>query len=152
MRYIFSVFILKIVVYKHRTFSLITIGIGFVILIIDDIIFMSCDKSNKYDIPKTFIFTAIASISSFTFPLKDTLEKKIFLEDYLYPANLQFARGIAESILTLVITLILFFSLNIDLGIESIEFSIVIPTIIICTFAAFLKAYITVKIIYHYSS
>ena len=152
MRYIFSVFILKIVVYKHRTFSIITIGIGFVILIIDDIIFMSCDKSNKYDIPKTFIFTAIASISSFTFPLKDTFEKKIFLENYIYPANLQFYRGIAGAILTLVITLILFFSLDIDLELESTELSIVIPTIIICTLAAFFKAYIVLKIIYHYSS
>ena len=152
MRYIFSVFILKIVIYKHRTFSLITIGIGFSILIINDIIFMSCDKSDKYDIPKTFIFTAIVSISSFTFPLKDTFEKKIFLEDYLYPANLQFYRGIAESILTLVITLILVFALGIDLEFESTEFSIVIPTLIICTLAAFFKAYITLKIIYHYSS
>ena len=38
MRYIFSVFILKIVIYKHRVFSLITIGISFAILIINDTI------------------------------------------------------------------------------------------------------------------
>ena len=36
MRYIFSIFILKIIVYKHRIFSMITIGIGFALLIIND--------------------------------------------------------------------------------------------------------------------
>ena len=50
MRYIFSVFILKIVIYKHRIFSLITIGISFAILIINDtilMIFNNPENNNK---------------------------------------------------------------------------------------------------------
>ena len=72
MRYIFSVFILKVIVYKHRIFSMVTINIGLVILIINDIILMSLDTSMKYDIGKTLFFTTIASISGFTYPLEDT--------------------------------------------------------------------------------
>ena len=110
MRYIFSVFILKIIIYKHRIFSMITIGIGLAILIINDIISMHLDKLNSYNFGETFFYTAIASISGFIYPLEDTFIKQIFLAEYLYPANLQFYRGIAELILIAVITPILFFS------------------------------------------
>ena len=54
MRYIFSVFILKIIVYKHRKFSMITIGLGLAILIIIDIILMILNRSNYFNVAKTF--------------------------------------------------------------------------------------------------
>ena len=111
MRYIFSVFILKIVVYKHRIFSMITISIGLAIFIINDILLMFFDNSNNYNIGKTFIFTAISLIGGFTYQLEDTFVKKIFTEEYLYPANFLFYRAIAGLILILMITPILYFSL-----------------------------------------
>ena len=151
MRYIFSIFILKIIVYKHRIFSMITIGIGFALLIINDILLMFYG-SDKYDIGKTLIFTGISSIIGLTYPLEDTFVKQIFLEDYLNPAKFQFYRGIAESILIAVITPILFFSFQIKLDLGYYNLNIVIPTIIIRLLANFFKSYITLKIIYHYSS
>ena len=60
VRYILSVFILKIVVYKHRIFSMSTIGIGLAIFVINDILLIFLDESNHYEPSKTFIFTAIA--------------------------------------------------------------------------------------------
>ena len=38
MRYIFSAFILNVVVYKHRIFSIVTIIISFVVLVGTDIV------------------------------------------------------------------------------------------------------------------
>ena len=151
MRYIFSVFILKVIVYKHRIFSMVTIGIGFALLIINDIFLMFCGPLS-FNIGKTLIFTGISSIIGLTYPLEDTFVKQIFLEDYLNPAKFQFYRGIAESILIAVITPILFFSFQIKLDLGYYNLNIVIPTIIIRLLANFFKSYITLKIIYHYSS
>ena len=150
MRYIFSVFILKVSVYKHRIFSMIIICIGFIILILNDLILMIKSINNEYDILETFLYTLIVSISAFLYPYEDTLVKQIFLEDYLYPANMQFDRGIIEMLLLLVLTPILFFSFK-----QKLEFNfdiIVTTTMIFYTLTAFFKAYILLKIIYHYSS
>ena len=152
MRYIFSVFILNIIVYKHRKFSMITIGLGLAILIIIDIILMILNRSNYFNVAKTFFFTAIASISSFVSPYEDTYVRQIFSEEYLYPANLQFYRTIAELILISVITPILYFSFKLKIEFISENLIIIIPIIIINTLAASVKDYITLKIIYHYSS
>ena len=157
MRYIFSIYILKIVVFKHRIVSMITIGIGFAILIINDILLMVFNETrigntNNYDIDKTFFYTAIASISGFAYPLEDTFVKQIFSEDYIYPANLQLAQGTFELILLLIITPILYYSFKIKLVLISDNLTIVIITMVIYTLAAFVKAFILLKIIYHYSS
>ena len=149
VRYILSVFILKIVVYKHRIFSMITIGIGLAIFIINDILLIIF--GSNYELSKTFIFAAIASISGFTYPIEDTLIKQIFSEEYLFPANFQFYRGITELILIALITPILFFSFKLKLVFVG-NVSIMIPALIINALADFIKSFITFKIIYHYSS
>ncbi len=61
---------------------MITISIAFIILIINDVLFLLCG-SVDYSIAKTFIFTGISSISGFTYPLEDTFVKQIFSEEYL---------------------------------------------------------------------
>ena len=76
MRYIFSVFILKVVVYKHRIFSMIIIGFGFVLLITNNILLMIYGPIN-YDIGKSFIFTTFATIGGFTYPIEDTIIKQV---------------------------------------------------------------------------
>ena len=151
MRYIYSAFILKIVVYKHRIFSIILICLGFVLLITNNILLMKYGPI-KYNISKSFLFTIFASISGFTYPIEDTIEKQIFLENYIYPANFQFYRGIAELILISIITPILYFSFGENLGLNYDNINIIIPLIIINTLSSFFKAFITLKIIYHYSS
>ena len=152
MRYIFSVFILKIVVYKHRIFSMITIGIGFAILIINDIILMLFSKSKIYEIGETFFFLGIASISGFIYPIEDTFVKQIFSQYYLYPAQMQFNRGIIEFFLLIIITPILYFSFGGGLKFAPANVVIVIVSLIIYTIASFVKAFILLKIIYHFSS
>ena len=151
MRYIYSAFILKIVVYKHRIFSIILICLGFVLLITNNILLMKYGPI-KYNISKSFLFTIFASISGFTYPIEDTIEKQIFLENYIYPANFQFYRGIAELILISIITPILYFSFGENLELNYDNINIIIPLIIINTLSSFFKAFITLKIIYHYSS
>ena len=151
MRYIYSVFILKIVVYKHRIFSMILIGLGLVLLITNNTLLMKYGPV-EYNIGNSFLFTVFASISGYTYPIEDTIAKQIFLEDYIYPASFQFYRGIAESILILIITPILYFSFGENLELNNDNININILLIIINTLASFFKAFITFKIIYHYSS
>ena len=151
MRYIYSVFILKIVVYKHRIFSMILIGLGLVLLITNNTLLMKYGPV-EYNIGKSVLFTAFASINGYTYPIEDTIAKQIFLEDYIYPASFQFYRGIAESILILIITPILYFSFGENLELNNDNININILLIIINTLASFFKAFITFKIIYHYSS
>ena len=151
MRYIYSVFILKIVVYKHRIFSMILIGLGLVLLITNNTLLMKYGPV-EYNIGNSFLFTVFASISGYTYPIEDTIAKQIFLEDYIYPASFQFYRGIAESILILIITPILYFSFGEKLELNNDNININILLIIINTLASFFKAFITFKIIYHYSS
>ena len=151
MRYIYSVFILKIVVYKHRIFSMILIGLGLVLLITNNTLLMKYGPV-EYNIGNSVLFTVFASISGYTYPIEDTIAKQIFLEDYIYPASFQFYRGIAESILILIITPILYFSFGENLELNNDNININILLIIINTLASFFKAFITFKIIYHYSS
>ena len=51
-----------------------------------------------------------------------------------------------------VITPILYFSFNIKLELNSENVKFIIITITFCTLSSFIKNYITLKIIYHYSS
>ena len=77
IRYIFSFFILKFKMYKHRILSLIMSIIGFSLLIINDIILIKGD-SGRINWVDTIYFTAIVSINSITYPLEDTIIKQIF--------------------------------------------------------------------------
>ena len=56
MRYVLSAFILKIVIYKHRIFALIMISLGFVSLIINDIVLMKMNNDKINDDEKSYNF------------------------------------------------------------------------------------------------
>jgi len=131
---------------------MITIGIGFAILIINDIILMFFNKSKVYEIGETFFFLGNASISGFIYPIEDTFVKQIFSQYYLYPAQMQFNRGIIEFFLLIIITPILYFSFGGGLKFAPANVVIVIVSLIIYTIASFVKAFILLKIIYHFSS
>ena len=151
IRYAFSIYILKFVVYKHRLFAIILITIGFVIVIINDFFLLTYVYFEK-NLKTTLSYAAIVAIKSFTLPLEDTMIKQIFLQNHIYPVNMQFDKGIFEFILILIITPILFFSFKLHLEFSSEMVLQVTLAMIFYTLAAFVKAYILLKIIYCYSS
>ena len=65
---------------------------------------------------------------------------------------MQFDRGIIEFILLIVVTPILYFSFGGGLKFSQTKLEYVIVSLIIYTIAAFVKAFILLKIIYNYSS
>ena len=149
MRYIFSILILKIVVYKHVACSIIGIGIGFVILLITDFLLIVL-TDNTIKIDKRLFYVGILLLRGVSFPYEDTLVKQIFSENHILPEKFQFIRGLGEMILIIVITPILFFSFGLE---NDFEFEIEnIITGIIYILAGFIKAYFLLKIIYLFSS
>ena len=67
MRYLFSIYILNIVVLKHRKVSLISIIIGFCILLPADIVLLKRDKNTKTGL--SLVYTAIIALKGIFFPL-----------------------------------------------------------------------------------
>ena len=115
MRYIFSIFILKIKVNKLHKVSLATIGIGFLFLLVADIIDFSY-KNKNLDLLITLSFSLICLIRSFASPYEHTLIQKLFKEIFILPEKIQFIKGILVSIMVIVLTIILYFSFSLDLN------------------------------------
>ena len=84
IRYIFSIFLLKLKTYKHHKFSLIIIFIGILILIICDIILVKFIYIK--DITLCFYYSGICLLTSFTLPYEHTLIKQLFSENFILPA------------------------------------------------------------------
>ena len=147
MRYIFSKFILKMKMFKHRIFSIIVMGIGFVILLIDDILLF---LDNDFNLGLSLSFTGILTLRGIVFPLEHTLIKQIFSDFYLLPQHIQFLRGLIEMGITIVVTIIVVFSLDIKLDYDFDAVKIIF--IILFTFAACAKAFILLRIIYIFSA
>jgi len=149
MRYIFSIFILKVTIYKHNVCSIISIGIGFVILLITDFLLIVLTV-NSIKIDKTLYYVGILLLRGISFPYEDTLVKQIFSENNILPESFQFLRGLGEMILIILITPILFFSFDLENKFNFEPENII--TAILYTLAEFVKAYFLLKIIYHFSS
>ena len=115
MRYIFSIFILKIKINKLHKVSLATIGIGFLFLLVADIIDFSY-KNKNLDLLITLSFSLICLIRSFASPYEHTLIQKLFKEIFILPEKIQFIKGILVSIMVIVLTIILYFSFSLDLN------------------------------------
>ena len=115
MRYIFSIFILKMKIYKLHKVSLATIGIGFLFLLVADIIDFSY-KNKNLDLLITLSFSLICLIRSFASPYEHTLIQKLFKEIFILPEKIQFIKGILVSIMVIVLTIILYFSFSLDLN------------------------------------
>ena len=150
MRYVFSIFILKFVIYRHSIVSIIMIGFGFIILLITDIIFINNKEDSEIKLGNTFFYAGILSFRGILFPFIDTLVKQLFSNNYMLPEKFQFLRGLIEMVLILVITPILYFSFGL-----SSNFNFKTETIILMIFytlTGFVKAYFLLKIIYHFSS
>ena len=148
VRYIFSIFVLKSVIYKHGKFSLILMGIGFIILLTADFLLIFCAASNL-NINKTLSFTGILLFRSVIIPYEHTLIKQLFLNNYIIPELMEFIRGLFELVIILIITPILYYSFNLDSKFNFDKLTVIF--MIINILVGFIKAYILLKVIYNYS-
>ena len=149
MRYIFSIFLLKIKIYRHHKFSLITIFIGILILISSDVILVIFIL-NRDSVALCFYYSLICLLKGLTLPYEHILIKQLFSENFIFPAKIQFIRGSIEMVLLIVITIILFFSFNINLNTFHFDFAKILA-IIGYILTNFLKEFILLKIIYLFS-
>ena len=74
MRYIFSIFILHIIIHKHRIVSMAGIFVGFLFLIPADIILFNI--SEEKILSKSVGYVAILALRGLSIPFEDTLLKK----------------------------------------------------------------------------
>ena len=149
-RYICSIFILKKSgIYKHNLFSLITILIGLIFLFINEFFICYDNLKELKSVKYTIICSLIPFLKSFTFPIEYTLISQFFINEYLYPEQMQFIRGLIESIIIIIVTPIL--SLSFDIKLKFCwEYQIIIFNIFF-VLQSFFNNYIKLKLISHFS-
>ena len=153
MRYIFSLFILKTVIYRHNFFSIIMIGTGAIILLISDFLVVQYSPISKLMGP-TMIYCSIIVLRGFSIPLEHMLVKQIFENNHIFPAAMQFIRGSMELIIMIIITPILYFSFCLNTDLDPRNYTSVIAVIVVMIFntlKSFITSYIRLKIIYRFS-
>ena len=148
MRYIFSIFILKTKIYKHHKISIISINIGGLFITVADIIdYIIIDNNN---IGTILYFIYILLIRVIAYPYEHTLITKLFQENFILPEKLQFIRGIIDSIIVIILSIILYFSLSPDLNLN-LQFKYIITgtSYIIMDF---IREFLLFKVIYYMSA
>ena len=156
-RYIFSIVILKLKIFKHHKVAIFIIIAGFCILCPTDIISLEVDdlKDQNVDNIKTYIYIAIFSLRGILFPLEDTIVKIIFTNDYIIPEQFMFVRGIVELIIIIIVTPILYihvWNYNVFDANYSGRLTSIIFFIIFYIFSSFVKGLVLLKVIYYFSS
>ena len=148
MRYIFSIFILKTKIYKHHKISIIVISIGGLFITVADIIDYTIIDNNN--IGTILYFISILLIRVIAYPYEHTLIRKLFQENFILPEKLQFIRGIIDSIIMIILSIILYFSLEVDLKLN-LEFEYIIAGISYII-VDFIREFLLFKIIYYMSA
>jgi len=148
IRYIFSIFILHIIIHRHRVVSMFGIFVGFLFLIPADIILLINQNNGNMRISVGYV--AILALRGLSIPFEDTYIKKLYIENYILPEKFMFFRGILVSMIIAVLTPILYFSFGIHWDIHFKTSNII--CIIIYTLTSFVKAYFLLKIIFYFSS
>ena len=155
MRYILSIFALKTVIYKHGKFSIFLMLIAFIILLTADLLRIFVAKEDdEVDKSKTFFYTGILLLKGISVPFEHLLIKKLYLNYYILPEYLQFARGLTEMVILVLMTTILYYSFESKLNTlyEKINYNIYVYIWTIVLILSFcFKNYILVKFIYVYS-
>ena len=148
IRYILSIIILKIKIFKHHIWSIFAIIIGFFLIVPFDI----CDVYFEEEINNVVasIYIGVISLKSVFYPLENTYVKKFFNEFYELPEYLLFSIGVVEVIIFLIITPILYalnvLKFNFNFGTE------IVTMTIIYIFTKAVREYILIKFIYLFSS
>ena len=102
MRYILSIFMLRQVIYRHKKFSIVLIIIGFLLIFPADIYCMFDNiEINRI---KTSYYILILTISAFTYPIEDTMNKQLFNKYYIIPESLMFHKALIGAIILIIIT------------------------------------------------
>ena len=101
MRCIFSIFILHIVIHRHRIVSMGGIIVGFFILLPADFVLLSRDETKRLGM--TVSYVAILALRGLSVPFEDTLIKKLYTENYVLPEKFMLLRGIAVSLLIIIL-------------------------------------------------
>ena len=148
MRCIFSIFILHIVIHRHRIVSMGGIIVGFFILLPADFVLLSRDETKRLGM--TVSYVAILALRGLSVPFEDTLIKKLYTENYVLPEKFMLLRGISVSLLIIIVTPILYFSFGLTWKISFHTENYII--LVIYTLASFVKSYFLMKIIFHFSS
>ena len=148
VRYAFSIFILKIKIYKHHIWAIYAILLGFILIVPLDLVEIYLD--DEVDKIKTSAYILILACKSIFFPLEDTFIKKFFNAYYILPEYLLFSIGIVESVLILVLTLILYFTKFLTFNV-TYSIGVVIASILYII-GTFIKFNIIMRIIYLFSS
>ena len=148
MRYIFSIFILKVVFHKHRLFSIYLIAGSFIVLLISDFFYVGLDE--KLNLVVTLGYVGIIAFRAVSYPLVDTFIRQLFEDNYILPDSLMFIKSLIQVVSVAVITPILYYSFGVELDIHFGTENIII--IIVYILAHFVKQYFLLKIIYHFSA
>ena len=149
MRYIFSIFILKVIFHKHRLFSIYIIAGSFILLLITDFLFVFFND-DKYNLNITLAYVGIIAFRAVSYPLVDTFIKQLFSDNYILPDSLMFVKSLIQVVFVGILTPVLYYSFNIELDIHFRTENII--TIIVYILAHFVKQYFLLKIIYHFSA
>ena len=152
VRYIFSICILKVRVFKHHMWSIYAMLFGFLLIVPFDI----CDiyyeeKMHKvYSTSYVIVIFFLLAFKSVIYPLEDTYIKKFFNTYYILPENFLFYISICETIILTIFGLIFYISNT--LKFDLILSPAVIITSIIYILTTAVREYILIKIIYLFSS
>ena len=152
VRYIFSICILKVRVFKHHMWSIYAMLFGFLLIVPFDI----CDiyyeeKMHKvYSTSYVIVIFFLLAFKSVIYPLEDTYIKKFFNTYYILPENFLFYISICETIILSIFGLI--FYITNTLKFDLILSPAVIITSIIYILTTAVREYILIKIIYLFSS
>ena len=152
VRYIFSICILKVRVFKHHMWSIYAMIFGFLLIVPFDI----CDiyyeeKMHKvYSTSYVIVIFFLLAFKSVIYPLEDTYIKKFFNTYYILPENFLFYISICETIILSIFGLI--FYITNTLKFDLILSPAVIITSIIYILTTAVREYILIKIIYLFSS
>ena len=140
-RHFFSSKILKTTMYSHHILSLFICIPGFLLMAVSDIISIIHEKKDV-KILYYILFTALRGI---LFPLEDVINKKLLTDKFILPPTLIFFRGLIEFIILSIFTLILYFSIKLNLIYIGINLNIIIRSIF--TFIIFIKTFCLIKVI-----
>ena len=152
IRYIFSICILKVRVFKHHMWAIYAMIFGFLLIVPFDI----CDiyyeeKMHKiYSTSYVIVIFFLLAFKSVIYPLEDTYIKKFFNTYYILPENFLFYISICETIILSIFGLI--FYITNTLKFDLILSPAVIITSIIYILTTAVREYILIKIIYLFSS
>ena len=144
IRYVISIFFLRIKVFRHHKWSIIAIIFGFLLIVPIDFYELYIEAS--IDTNSSLIYVAILSLRAIFFPVEHYLAKKLYNKSYISPQGLLFLMGIIQSIILIILTPILYFTkvLDDELIIDAAKIIGSILYIVI----SFVKQYVALKIVY----